>query len=113
MSLWEEVQKGLDEGVNLLKKSAGILADKTEEAVTLGRLKYSIYGLKSEVSKRFSELGGYVYELAERGEKDILDNDKVKELIEEVKQHEKSIRALEKEVEEFKKSRGEKEAEKE
>lgn len=103
MSFWEEVQKELTKGVNLLKKGAGVLAEKTEETASLARLKYSLYGLRSEVSKRFAELGGRVYELAGKGESKVLDDAKVKELLEEVKEHEKQIKELEKDIEAMKK----------
>ncbi|MFC2077084.1 hypothetical protein ACFLT7_08380 [candidate division KSB1 bacterium] len=99
MSFWDDVQKEITKGVDLLKKRAGILAVKTEETASLARLRYSLYGRRSEVSKRFAELGRRLYELAGKGSSRILSDSKIKDLLEEVKEYEKQIAELEKEIE--------------
>jgi len=53
-SLFEDITKGIKEGIT-------VVADKTDEYTKIGRLKVEILGVKRNIEKKFTELGGRVY----------------------------------------------------
>lgn len=53
-TLFDDISKGIKEGIT-------IVADKTDELTKIGRLKVEILGIKRNIEKKFTELGGRVY----------------------------------------------------
>ena len=88
---WEDVK-------TYVKQGATVVAEKTEELSKMGKIKIDIMGIERNLQKTLSELGGQVYHLAvdEKSVK-IVDDDKVKEIIEKVKgiEHELEIKKQE------------------
>jgi hypothetical protein len=99
MSFWDEVRKGLEEGAQALKKGAEVVAEKTEEAAKIAKLRYNIYSVRQGIKKDFTELGAHVFELAEQGEAPVWKDEQVLSLIEQVRDARVTIGELEKEVE--------------
>jgi hypothetical protein len=99
MSFWDEVRKGLEEGAQALKKGAEVVAEKTEEAAKIAKLRYNIYSVRQGIKKDFTELGAHVFELAEQGEAPVWKDEQVLSLIKQVRDARVTIGELEKEVE--------------
>lgn len=99
MSFWDEVRKGLEEGAQALKKGAEVVAEKTEEAAKIAKLRYSIYTVRQGIKKDFTELGAHVFELAEQGMAPVWKDENVLSIIEQVRDARAKIGDLEEEVE--------------
>ncbi|MCU0610371.1 MAG: hypothetical protein MUE60_01105 [Candidatus Eisenbacteria bacterium] len=98
MSFWEEVKKGLEEGAQALKKGAEVVAEKTEEAARVARLRYSIYTVRQSIRKAFTELGAHVFELAEHGKPSVWDDGAVLSYLQDVRDGRDRIAELEDEI---------------
>ena len=84
-TLWEDIRDGIRDGIELV-------VDKTEEYSKIGKIKVDVIGLKRNIEKKFSELGGVSYEiLKESSRKSVGADEKAKELVEELKELEKSL----------------------
>ncbi len=53
--LWDDIRQGFKDGVQYT-------VQKTEELTRIGRLKLDIHSQKKKIERRFTELGGLVYE---------------------------------------------------
>jgi hypothetical protein len=99
MSFWDEVRKGLEEGAQALRKGAEVVAEKTEEAAKIAKLRYSIYTVRQGIKKDFTELGAHVFELAEQGKAPVWKDEQVLSIIEQVRDARAKIGGLEEEIE--------------
>ena len=88
---WKRVKKALQESAEVIKETAISVAEKTQEATEIGRLRIQIMGLNRDAEKNFAEIGGRVYELIEKGTKDVLSDEELRKLIDKAKQYEEKI----------------------
>lgn len=88
---WKKVKKTLKESADIIKEKAVTVAEKTQEATEMGKLKIQIIGLHRDAEKNFTEMGGRVYELLESGVKNILFDAKLRKLIDKARQYEQKI----------------------
>lgn len=102
MELWEKIKKGFYEGYEATRDGVSLFLEKTGEMSTVAQLRIKIMGLHRKIRDNFFEVGGRVYELSGKKDADVLEDEKVSELIEEVKSLEKEIEKTEKEIEEIK-----------
>ncbi len=80
MSFWDDLSR-------FFKKSVSVVAQKTDEYTKIGKIKVDIIGIKREIDKQFTELGGKVYHLiADENDTKIASNNDVKEIIDKVKE---------------------------
>ncbi|HID93524.1 MAG TPA: hypothetical protein EYP60_05445 [bacterium (Candidatus Stahlbacteria)] len=98
VGFWEKVKKTLKESAEILKEKAISVAEKTQEATEIGKLKIQIIGLNRDAEKNFAEMGGRVYELIEKGATDVLSDAKLRKLIDKAKQYEEKIANAEKKL---------------
>ncbi len=102
MNFWEkirqDVQKGIKEGLVMVKEGAAVAREKAEELTAEGRKRYKIFDLKMKVQREMSELGGKIYDLSSRV-KNPLSDKKVKGMIGKIKRLETQIMKLEGRVE--------------
>jgi hypothetical protein len=81
MNFWtkvrDDLQKGVGEGIAIVKDGASVVKKKAEELTEEGKRRYQLYELQTKVHKEISELGGTVYELSEKVKNPML-NKKVK-----------------------------------
>jgi len=98
MTFWEKVQedlqKGIKEGVHLLKEKAIVVKEKAGELAEEGKKRYKIFDLQMKVQKEIAELGGRVYDLSSKLKNPMLDK-RVKALIARVKKLETQVTKLE------------------
>ena len=99
MSFWDEVRKGLEEGAHAIKKGAEVVAEKTEEAAKIAKLRYNIYTVRQGIKKDFTKLGAHLFELAEQGKPAVWKDEQVLAIIEQVRDSRTRIEELEAEVE--------------
>ncbi|NOY58400.1 MAG: hypothetical protein GXO75_05650, partial [Calditrichaeota bacterium] len=84
-SLWEDIRDGIRDGIELV-------VDKTEEYSKIGKIKVDIIGIKRNIEKGFSELGGRTYEILKESKKKNVGSDAdVKRLVDELMELEKSL----------------------
>src|ERR1700687_5124315 len=81
MNFWvkikDDLQKGVGEGIAMMKEGASLVKQKAEEVTEEGKRRYQLYELKTTVHKEISELGGMVYELSAKLKNPMI-NSKVK-----------------------------------
>ena len=98
MNFWikvrDDLQKGVGEGIAIVKEGASVVKKKAEELTDEGKRRYQLYDLKTKVHKEISELGGLVYELSEKVKNSMLNN-KVKAIKARIKKLETQIHKLE------------------
>jgi len=98
MNFWtkirDDLQKGVGEGIAMVKEGASVVKKKAEELTGDGKRRYQLYELKTKVHKEISELGGTVYELSEKVKNPML-NKKVKAIKAGIKKLEMQIQKLE------------------
>jgi hypothetical protein len=98
MNFWikvrDDLQKGVGEGIAIVKEGASVVKKKAEELTGEGKRRYQLYELKTKVHKEISELGGIVYELSEKVKNPMLNN-KVKATKSRIKKLEMQIQKLE------------------
>ncbi|MEW6109497.1 MAG: hypothetical protein AB1632_10075 [Nitrospirota bacterium] len=98
MNFWEkikkDVQKGVKEGIHIVKEGATTVREKAEELTEEGKRRYKIFDLKTKVQREIAELGGKVYELSPKRKNPLLEG-KVKAIIARIKKLESQILKLE------------------
>ena len=98
MNLWDkirrDVQRGIKEGLSVVKEGAAVAREKAEELTAEGKRRYKVFDLKMNVHREMSELGGKVYDLSARV-KNPLSDKKVKGIIGKIKKLETQIMTLE------------------
>ena len=98
MNFWtkvrDDLQKGVGEGLAIVKEGASVVKKKAEELTDEGKRRYQLYELKAKVHKEISELGGTVYDLSEKVKNPML-NKKVKAIKAGIKKLEIQIQKLE------------------
>jgi len=125
-NLWEKVKQTLEEGARAVKEGAETVAktvaekapqiastiaekgqeiatsisDKTQEMVTLGQLKVKHYNLSRDVSNLFTDIGGQVFALIKKNEKNIYTNPDIMKMIGDVNKLELEIEEVETKMEE-------------
>jgi hypothetical protein len=98
MDFWEkiksDIQKGIREGIGIVKEGAIVVRTKAEELTEEGKKRLKVFELKTKVQRDLSELGGKVYAISAKGKNPLLDS-KVKAVITRVKKAEARIVILE------------------
>ena len=78
MSFWQkmkkDLQKGIGEGIILVKESAAVVQKKAEELTEEGKKRYKLYELQSKVQKEMARFGQRVYDLSTEGKDAMLDS---------------------------------------
>ncbi len=98
MDFWEkiknDVQKGIKEGIGMVKEGVTVVKAKAEELTEEGKRRLKIFELKTKVHREISELGGKVYDLKEKLKNPMLDK-KIRAIIARIKKLEAQIAKLE------------------
>jgi len=89
-----DLQKGIKEGITVVKEGAAVVKEKVEELTEEGKKQYNIFLLKTKVQKEISELGGRIYDLSAKLKNPMVDK-KVKALITRIKKLEAQVTRLE------------------
>jgi hypothetical protein len=94
MDFWDkikvDIQKGIREGVGLVKEGVSVVRDAAEELTEEGKKKLRIFELKTKVQKEISELGGRVYDLRTKTKNPMSDS-KVKAILSRIEKIEAQI----------------------
>lgn len=100
MSLWENLKKGLLDGL----QSA---TDRTSEYTKIGRIKIDILGLKKEIEEKLIELGGRVYHnITEKQIANCEGDLPIEQLIEQIKELEVELQTYNQELKRIKDADG-------
>ncbi len=77
MDFWDKIkgdlQKGVEEGLVLVREGASVVKKKAEELTEEGKKRYKLFELKTKVQKEISDLGGKVYDLSSKVKNPLLD----------------------------------------
>ena len=93
----------LDELAKNIRTGISSVAAKTEELTKIGKIKVEILGIKRNIEKNFTELGGKVYHLlVEEKDSQVASNAEVKKIIDQIKDLEKQLRTKNQELEQVK-----------
>jgi hypothetical protein len=93
-TLWDKVRKNLVEWYD-------VAYEKTDEFARVGKKKFEIAGINRTIEKRLSELGGHVYDIMDSRKKSVVirEDERVLDLVKEIKQLEKELHKKDKEIE--------------
>lgn len=98
--LWDNIKKGIIEGIQTV-------SEKTEEMTNIGRLKIQILATKRDIEKNFIELGGRIYQMIDEKKEIQFQKDKqIQHLVTTIRQNEKKLENLKKEIERIRKEDG-------
>ncbi|MBT4484390.1 MAG: hypothetical protein HOC71_12020 [Candidatus Latescibacteria bacterium] len=105
--LWEKIKKSVDVDWGKIKKSVAegvsTAAEKTEEYTKMGKAKLDVLGVKHKISKKFTELGGIVYDAAKDNKtKEVFQSPEVQVLIKSLNELEAELGEKESSFEELK-----------
>ena len=100
-SLWDRVKKNLVEWYDAAY-------EKTDELARIGKKKIEMAGINRAIERHLSELGGRVYEFVEEQQQQtgVAQDEKVIELIEEIKRLEQQLHQKEQEIEKIREDKG-------
>jgi hypothetical protein len=102
MALWDGIKKGAEEGLEVLKEGVAIFMAEAGKQGKIIKKRVELSSLQNSVRKTFIRLGSSVYDLNNRGEKKVLEEDGIKELIAQIDEYKKRVREIELEIEEMK-----------
>ncbi|HXX81343.1 MAG TPA: hypothetical protein VEI46_07325 [Thermodesulfovibrionales bacterium] len=78
MGFWQkmkkDLQKGIGEGIVLVKEGAAVVQKKAEELTEEGKKRYRLYELQTKVQKEMGRFGQRVYDLSTEGKDPMLDS---------------------------------------
>lgn len=100
MSLWENLKKGLVDGLHTA-------TDKTTEYTKIGRIKIDLLGLKKELEEKLLELGCRIYQAYDEKKDISLTNDmKLKQLLTRISELDQELKDYQKELKKIKENSG-------
>ena len=100
MTLWENLKKGIIEGLHTA-------TDKTSEYTKIGRIKIDVLSIKKEIEEKLIELGGRLYHsVAEDNIYDIQNDEKMMQLVGQVKELEGELKKYAEELKRIKENNG-------
>ncbi|MBU1153845.1 hypothetical protein KKB84_07780 [bacterium] len=103
VTLWEKVKKCLADGVEVLKEGTSIVAEKSSELAKIGKIKVEIINLNRKINNCFNEIGGRFYHLKIEDKQEEINNDnKINELVEEIKKIEEKVKDKEEQIDKLK-----------
>jgi len=102
MALWELVKKGAEEGFEALKEGVTVFLSEAGKQSRILKKKVELSTVQNDVRKAFIRLGSLVYEMHSQGEKEILDQERVKGLIDQIESYRARVREIELEIEAIK-----------
>jgi hypothetical protein len=112
MSLWDQVKKGAEEGLEALKDGVSVFMAEAGRTSKILKKRVELTAVQGNVRKTFIRLGSLAYDLHSRGEQEISDHEEVKGLIAQVDGFKARVREIEAEIEVIKKEEDRKAAEK-
>ena len=93
-----EAQKMVKEGVATAKKGASAVSAEASRMTKTANLRYQLFRLYQKAQDKFAEIGGLVYDMAEKDPKGTPLNEKAHKLVSEAKQIEGQIKKLKSEI---------------
>jgi|GEM_PF-1360618 len=101
MGFWDDLSR-------VFKRGVSVVAKKTDEYTKIGKIKVDIIGIKRDIDKQFTLLGGKVYQLiAEENNTKIASHEDVKEIIDKVKDLNHQLSQKKEELEKVREEYGE------
>ncbi len=99
----KDLENLFDEVLTSVKDGLNKLAQKTDQLTQIGRIKLDIISIKRDIEKQFTDLGGRVYQLYRDKHEDVLDDEQVKEYIQQIEELETRLEAKKEELEKVQK----------
>jgi hypothetical protein len=90
----EDVKKGIEEGIAVVKEGASIVSGKMDELTAEGKRQYKMFELKWKIQSKITELGGRAYDVLDSKKSPVADN-KTKTVYVKIKKLEEQLRKLE------------------
>ena len=98
MIFWQrvknELERGVDEGIHMVKGSATFVKEKAHEVTEEGKQRLHLFELRTRVKREMAELGGHIYELKEKV-KNPLSEEKVQNIMTRIRKMEDEIARIE------------------
>jgi len=90
----QDVQKGIEEGIAVVKEGASIVSGKMGELTAEGKRQYQMFDLRAKIQTQMTELGGRVYDMLD-GKKGPAADARIKVVFVRIKKLEEQLRKLE------------------
>ncbi len=108
MGLWEQVKKGVEEGLEALKDGVSVFVSEAGKTSRILKKRVELTSVQGNVRKTFIRLGSLAYDLHTRGEQEIYGSEEVKTLIGQIDGYKTRVSEIESEIEEVKREQGQK-----
>jgi hypothetical protein len=95
---WDELKGKMASMGESAKGVFSQAADKTQKGAKVASLKVKIVMEENKVNKAYGELGKKVYELIDRGEKDVAGSSQVKEIVSVINNCKSTIKSVNEEI---------------
>jgi len=90
----KDVQKGIEEGIAVVKGGASVVSEKMGELTAEGKRQYKMFDLKAKIQSQMTELGGRAYDVLDSKKSPAADS-KVKAVYLKIKKLEEQLGKLE------------------
>jgi hypothetical protein len=90
----KDVQKGIEEGIAVVKEGASIVSGKMGELTAEGKRQYKMFDLKAKIQSQMTELGGRAYDVLDSKKSPAADS-KIKAAFAKIKKLEEQLQKLE------------------
>jgi hypothetical protein len=108
MALWDTVKKGAEEGFEALKESMAVFVAEAGKQGRIIKKRVELSSVQNNVRRTFIRLGSLTYDLHNRTEPRVLDDEEVKSLIAQIDAYKARVREIELEIEAMKNEEGSK-----
>ena len=102
MSLWDQIKKGAEEGLEALKEGMTVFMAEAGKQSKIIKKRVELSTVQNNVRKAFVRLGSMIYDLHSRGEGEFQDDAEVKDLIAQIDEYRARVREIELEIEAMK-----------
>jgi hypothetical protein len=90
----KDVQKGIEEGIAVVKEGASVVSGKMGELTAEGKRQYKMFDLKAKIHSQMTELGGRAYDVLDSKKSPAADS-KIKAVFVKIKKLEAQLHKLE------------------
>ena len=98
MSLWEQIKKGAEEGLEAMKDGLTVFMSEAGRTSKILKKRMELTSVQGNVRKAFIQLGSRAYDIHIQKEKDIYQNEEIKGMIAQIDGYKNRVRGIEEEI---------------
>lgn len=98
MILWDRIRKNAEEGIESIKRSASIVAERARIEASLARILLESGKVEKRIKDLYQKIGERIYTLTAKKEKNILKDIRITEELEEIAKLKEDLNKLQREA---------------